>query len=83
MRDSIGGNAKTIMFANVWPESAHIDETCSTLRFAARMAKIENEVSINVHQDIGQYVKILEKEVRELKKELQMHDTLVNRHNVN
>jgi hypothetical protein len=39
------------MFANIWPESSHVEETCSTLRFASRMAKISNEVSINIQQD--------------------------------
>lgn len=79
LKDSIGGNSKTIMFANIWPEANHLEETVSTLRFASRMAKITNEVSINVQQDQGQYIKILEKELFELKKELQMHDTLINK----
>lgn len=46
------------------------------------MSKISNEVTINVQQDQTQYIKILEKEIRELKKELSMHDTLINRNNV-
>jgi kinesin family protein 6/9 len=52
LRDSIGGNSKTIMFANVWPTTGFIEETCSTLRFASRMATIKNEVTINVTQDL-------------------------------
>jgi len=51
LKDSIGGNAYTIMFANLWPEALHVDETCSTLRFASRMAKIENKLTINIQQD--------------------------------
>lgn len=46
------------MFANIWPETHNIEETCSTLRFASRMAKITNEISVNVKQDQAQLVKI-------------------------
>jgi len=83
LRDSIGGNSKTIMFANIWPEGSHIEETCSTLRFASRMAKITNEVTVNVLQDKTQYIKKLDKEIRDLKKELSMHDTLNKRTFIN
>jgi kinesin family protein 6/9 len=40
LRDSLGGNCKTVMIANVWPEKRHIEETTSTLKFATRMMKI-------------------------------------------
>lgn len=70
------------LFANVWPEPTHMEETASTLRFASRMARISNEVSINVHQDPSMLIKKYEREIRELKKELAMHDTLVNRGNI-
>jgi len=40
LRDSLGGNCKTIMVANIWPEAAHLEETTSTLKFATRMMKI-------------------------------------------
>jgi len=83
LKDSIGGNSYTIMFANLYPEASHVDETCSTLRFASRMAKIENTMTINVKQDDNLYVKILQKELKELKQELSMHDTFVNRASLN
>lgn len=67
------------MFANLYPEAAHVDETCSTLRFASRMAKIENKMTVNIQQDNNLYVKILEKELKELKQELSMHDSVVNK----
>lgn len=40
LRDSLGGNCRTIMIANIWPEAAHLEETTSTLKFATRMMKI-------------------------------------------
>ena len=40
LKDSIGGNCKTLMIANVWPEPDHIEESLSTFKFAARMMKV-------------------------------------------
>jgi kinesin family protein 6/9 len=40
LRDSIGGNCKTVMVANIWPEAQHLEELTSTLKFATRMMKI-------------------------------------------
>lgn len=47
------------------------------------MAKISNEVTINVTQDLTAYIKSLEKEIKDIKRELAMHDTLINRNNIN
>lgn len=79
LKDSIGGNSKTYMIANIWPEPAHLEETISTLKFGTRMMKVTNEATVNVHLDSGQLIKKYEKEIRELKQELAMHDTLANR----
>ncbi|KEG14744.1 OSM3-like kinesin [Trypanosoma grayi] len=43
LKDSLGGNAKTVMFANVGPSDKNISETISTLRFALRAKQIENK----------------------------------------
>jgi len=40
LKNSIGGNCKTILIANIWPEEPYLEETISTLRFAARMMKV-------------------------------------------
>ena len=37
LKNSIGGNCYTILIANLWPEASHLEESISTLRFAARM----------------------------------------------
>lgn len=42
LKDSIGGNCKTLMIANVWPEPDHIEETISTFKFATRMMNVSN-----------------------------------------
>jgi len=51
LKDSIGGNSKTIMLANIWPEVTHLEETISTLKFATRMMKVSNEPTIQVNLD--------------------------------
>ena len=83
LRDSIGGNCKTVMIANIWPEAAYLSETASTLKFASRMMKITNEATVNTMLDPALQIKRLEKEIRDLKQELAMHDTLSNRGRIN
>jgi kinesin family protein 6/9 len=79
LKDSIGGNSKTLMVANVWPEADHLEETISTLKFASRMMKVSNEATINIHLDPQVLLKKYEREIKELKQELAMHDTLASR----
>jgi hypothetical protein len=44
LQDSIGGNAKTIIVANVSPSEACLQETISTLKFATRARNLVNKV---------------------------------------
>ena len=67
------------MIANIWPEANHLEETISTLKFASRMMKVSNEATIQVNLDSGVLIKKYEKEIRDLRQELAMHDTLANR----
>ncbi len=83
LRDSLGGNCKTVMLANVHCNKEHIEETISTLKFATRMMKVKNEAMVNSVVDPSLQIKRLEKEIRDLKQELAMHDTLANRGRVN
>ncbi|XP_037086566.1 kinesin-like protein KIF3B [Pollicipes pollicipes] len=46
-QDSLGGNAKTVMVANIGPASYNYDETLSTLRYANRAKNIKNKPKIN------------------------------------
>jgi kinesin family protein 18/19 len=36
LKDSLGGNCKTVMIANVSPASAQFEETINTLKYANR-----------------------------------------------
>lgn len=47
LRDSLGGNCKTVMIATMAMDKASEDETLSTARFAHRCQKLVNEISIN------------------------------------
>lgn len=47
LQDSLGGNTKTVMIANVGPAAYNFDETISSLKYANRAKNIKNEVKIN------------------------------------
>lgn len=47
LQDSLGGNARTVMVANVGPASYNFDETLTTLRYANRAKNIKNKPKIN------------------------------------
>ncbi|KAK8996206.1 hypothetical protein V6N11_076453 [Hibiscus sabdariffa] len=48
MSDSLGGNAKTLMFVNVSPVESNLDETYNSLTYASRVRSIMNDASKNV-----------------------------------
>ncbi|XP_014215854.1 kinesin-like protein KIF3B [Copidosoma floridanum] len=47
LQDSLGGNSKTVMIANIGPASYNYDETLTTLRYANRAKNIKNKPKIN------------------------------------
>jgi len=47
------------------------------------MMKVSNEATINIHLDPQVLLKKYEKEIKELKQELAMHDTLASRGRIN
>ncbi|KAG8228748.1 hypothetical protein J437_LFUL009670 [Ladona fulva] len=47
LQDSLGGNSKTVMVANVGPADFNYDETVSTLRYAMRAKGIQNRAWVN------------------------------------
>ena len=47
LQDSLGGNTKTVMVANIGPADYNYDETMSTLRYANRAKNIKNKPRIN------------------------------------
>ena len=61
MSDSLGGNAKTLMFVNISPASSNEEETLGSLGYATRASLIKNEVK--KHEDSAE-VQRLKKIVR-------------------
>lgn len=47
MSDSLGGNAKTLMFVNVSPTDSNLDESQNSLLYAQRVRTIKNEARKN------------------------------------
>ena len=47
MQDSLGGNAKTLMFVNISPADYNCDETITSLTYASRVKLITNDASKN------------------------------------
>jgi len=79
LKDSLGGNCKTILVANVSSDMENIEETISTARFAVRCSKVENEITVNEHMDLNILVHKLNNENQELRKKL---EELENRKNL-
>ena len=67
MRDSIGGNAKTLMFVNISPADYNSQETKLSLFFGESAKKIKNDVRKNVE---SQEVAKLKDELLQLKRQL-------------
>ncbi|XP_053500145.1 kinesin-like protein KIF3B isoform X9 [Ictalurus furcatus] len=47
LQDSLGGNARTVMVANIGPASYNVEETLTTLRYSNRAKNIKNKPRIN------------------------------------
>ena len=82
LKDALGGNCNTLLFACMWGESAHLEETISTLRLASRMMRVQNATSAVEVVDPVRMMKKQERTIKELKQELLMHDALVDRSGV-
>lgn len=76
LQDSLGGNAKTIIIANISPSSCCSLETLSTLKFAQRAKFIKNNAIVN--EDASGDVLAMRMQIQHLKKEVSHLRTLVN-----
>ncbi|XP_009886287.1 PREDICTED: stAR-related lipid transfer protein 9 [Charadrius vociferus] len=62
LKDSLGGNSKTIMIATISPASSSYNETMSTLRYASNAKNIINKPRVNEDANV--------KLIRELREEI-------------
>ncbi|KAF4316189.1 hypothetical protein BBO99_00007404 [Phytophthora kernoviae] len=70
LRDSLGGNCKTVMVATVSPEKDQTDESVSTCRFAQRVARVKNDARLNEEVDPTVIIRQLKAQVASLEEEL-------------
>ncbi|XP_032862736.2 kinesin-like protein KIF18A [Tyto alba] len=69
LKDSLGGNCRTIMIAAVSPSSMFYDDTYNTLKYANRAKDIKSSLKSNVvslDSHISQYVKICNEQKKEI-----------------
>lgn len=70
LKDSLGGNSKTIMIAAISPADCNYGETLSTLRYANRAKNIINKPTINEDPNV--------KLIRELREEIEKLRAQIN-----
>ncbi|XP_074585847.1 kinesin-like protein KIN-12G [Curcuma longa] len=76
LQDSLGGNSKTIIIANISPSNCCALETLSTLKFAQRAKFIRNNAIVN--EDASGDVISMRLQIQQLKKEVNHYRGLVN-----
>lgn len=69
LKSSLGGNAYTLMIACASPADSNIEETLSTLRYAARARSIKNKAVLNVDPMVKQLAD-MRSQLKELRDEL-------------
>ena len=80
LKDSLGGNCKTVMIANISPSYGCYDDTFNTLKYANRAKSIKTVVKKNIHNvnfHISKYLKIIDElrsEIKELKTQAQINE---------
>lgn len=66
LRNSLGGNSKTLMIANIGPANCSYDESLNTLRYASRARNIKNKPYIN-EDPVDALLKKYQEEIEQLK----------------
>ncbi|KAE8293022.1 Kinesin-like protein KIF3B [Larimichthys crocea] len=70
LQDSLGGNARTVMVANIGPASYNVEETLTTLRYSNRAKNIKNKPRIN-EDPKDALLRGFQEEIARLKEQLQ------------
>ncbi|KAI3924459.1 hypothetical protein MKW98_032660 [Papaver atlanticum] len=76
LQDSLGGNSKTTIIANISPANCNSLETLGTLKFAQRAKFIKNNAIVN--EDASGDVLTMRIQIQQLKKEVNQLRSLVN-----
>lgn len=84
LKDSLGGNCRTVMIANISQAFASFEETLNTLKYANRAKNIKTNVTrnvLNVDHHITEYVSVisnLKSEITTLKNQLKQQQLCVH-----
>uniref|UniRef100_A0A8B9CXG4 Kinesin family member 7 n=1 Tax=Anser brachyrhynchus TaxID=132585 RepID=A0A8B9CXG4_9AVES len=70
LKDSLGGNAQTVMIACVSPSSSDFDESLNTLNYASRAQNIQNKAVVNCRKET-EHVEELHRQIKNLQKALE------------
>uniref|UniRef100_A0A665SZB4 Kinesin motor domain-containing protein n=1 Tax=Echeneis naucrates TaxID=173247 RepID=A0A665SZB4_ECHNA len=70
LKDSLGGNSKTIMIACISPSSSDFDESLNTLNYATRARNIQNRATVNCKREPDR-VEGLEQQIKALRRALE------------
>ncbi|XP_064373319.1 kinesin-like protein KIF7 isoform X3 [Dromaius novaehollandiae] len=70
LKDSLGGNAQTVMIACVSPSSSDFDESLNTLNYANRAQNIQNKAVVNCRKET-EHVEELHLQIKNLQKALE------------
>jgi kinesin family protein 15 len=65
LKNSLGGNSRTLIIANISPSLSHLNESISTLEFAKRAKMMRNNATVN--EDTLGNVADLKMEIKALK----------------
>ncbi|ETP31735.1 hypothetical protein F442_19425 [Phytophthora nicotianae P10297] len=87
LKDSLGGNCRTVMIANVSLAASSVEETLNTLKYANRAKNIKTTITRNIVESDNSFnqsnlVANLQEEIATLKKELlrQQEKAEISRH---
>eukprot|EP00736_Rhodelphis_marinus_P014512 Rmarinus@m.30099 len=69
LKESLGGNARTIMLAAISPADVNYEETLNTLRYAERTKRVVNNAVINENPN-QKLIRQLQEEISRLKEQL-------------
>ncbi|XP_038003103.1 kinesin-like protein KIF7 isoform X2 [Motacilla alba alba] len=70
LKDSLGGNAQTVMIACVSPSSSDFDESLNTLNYANRAQNIQNKAVVNCRKET-EHIEELHAQIKNLQKALE------------
>jgi len=79
LKDSLGGNCRTVMIANISPAESSFEETLNTLKYANRAKNIKTEAKrnvLNVNYHISEYVELINNlrgEIKMLKDQIEIN----------